>query len=79
MKNITITMDEEVARWARVEAARREMSVSRFLGALAREKMDAGAAYERARRSFMAIEPTGHSGGHMPTRDEIHDRAALRR
>lgn len=79
MKNITITMEDEVARWVRVEAARREMSLSRFLGEVAKEKMDADAAYERARRSFMAIEPTGHSGGHMPTRDEIHDRAALRR
>ena len=79
MRNVTVTMDEEVARWVRVEAARRDMSLSRFLGGLAREKMDADVAYEQARRSFMAIEPTGHSAGRMPTRDEIHDRAALRR
>ncbi len=32
MKNLTITMDEDVARWARRAAAEREMSVSRFVG-----------------------------------------------
>lgn len=79
MKNVTITMDEEVARWARIEAARHDMSMSRFVGQLVRDRMDADAEYERAMRAFFEIEPTGHSGGRMPTRDEMHDRAVLRR
>jgi hypothetical protein len=29
MKNVTITMEEEVARWARIRAAELETSVSR--------------------------------------------------
>jgi hypothetical protein len=34
MKNITITLDEETARRARVRAAERNISLSRYLGEL---------------------------------------------
>jgi hypothetical protein len=33
MKNVTITLDETVAQWARVEAAKAGMSLSRWIGA----------------------------------------------
>jgi hypothetical protein len=80
MKNVTVTMDEEVARWARVEAARQEMSLARFVGKLVREHMQERQTYERAMRAFMRTKPTGGGGGQpLPTRDEIHDRTALRR
>ena len=39
MRNVTITMEEEVADWARMEAARRNTSVSRLVGELLAEKM----------------------------------------
>ena len=39
MKNVTITLDEEVARWARIRAAERDTSLSRLVGKLLREKM----------------------------------------
>ena len=32
MKNVTITVEDSVLEWARVEAARRGTSVSRMLG-----------------------------------------------
>ena len=38
LKNVTVTLDEETARWARVEAARRDTSVSRLLGHLLRRE-----------------------------------------
>ena len=41
MKNVTITLDEETARWARVEAAHRDMSVSRLIAELLQEHMRA--------------------------------------
>lgn len=31
LRNITITLEESLARWARIEAARSDTSVSRFL------------------------------------------------
>ena len=39
MRNVTITLDEEVAHWARVEAAKRETSVSRLVGEMLGERM----------------------------------------
>jgi hypothetical protein len=79
MKNVTITLDEETARWARVEAAHRDMSVSRLIGQLLREHMRAQATYEEAMRGYLARAPTvlKDSGGY-PGREELHDRAGLR-
>ena len=31
MRNITVALDHEIARWARVAAAERDLSVSRFI------------------------------------------------
>jgi len=47
-----VTLEEDVARWARIEAARRDTSVSRLLGALLRERMsvNGGSAAEAVER-----------------------------
>ncbi len=39
LRNVTVTLEENVAQWARIEAARRDTSVSRLLGALLKERM----------------------------------------
>ena len=39
MKNVTVTMEDSVADWARMEAARRNTSVSRLVGEMLAEKM----------------------------------------
>ncbi|MGD8949612.1 MAG: hypothetical protein PVG62_02630 [Desulfobacterales bacterium] len=39
MKNVAITLDEEVARWARIMAAKKDTRVSRLAGEMRREKM----------------------------------------
>jgi hypothetical protein len=41
LRNVTVTLEEDVAQWARIEAARRDTSVSRLLGELLKEKMGA--------------------------------------
>ncbi len=41
LRNVTVTLEEDVAQWARIEAARRDTSVSRLLGALLKERMSA--------------------------------------
>ncbi|MBB5204626.1 hypothetical protein HNQ51_001940 [Inhella inkyongensis] len=48
LRNITITMEESVAEWVRMEAARRDTSVSRLVGELLAEKMRHDDAYARA-------------------------------
>jgi len=80
MRNVTITLDEEVARWVRVEAAKRETSVSRMVGEMLQEKMRSEDAYEMARRQFFAVEPRllRQEDGPLPSREELHDRAGLR-
>lgn len=48
MKNLTITVEDSVLEWARVEAARRGTSVSRMVGDFMAELMQREDAYERA-------------------------------
>ena len=52
LRNVTVTLEEDVAQWARIEAARRDTSVSRLLGALLKERMtsNSGFAAEAAAR-----------------------------
>jgi hypothetical protein len=52
LRNVTVTLEEEVARWARIEAARRDTSVSRLLGELLKERAAAetGSGAEAAER-----------------------------
>lgn len=57
MKNVTITMEDGVAEWARLEAARRNTSVSRLVGELLAEKMRHDDAYARAMNEWMARPP----------------------
>ena len=75
MKNVTITMDDKVADWARMEAARRNTSVSRLVGEYLAEKMRHDDAYERAMREALEFKSWGSSDGRYPTREETHDRS----
>jgi hypothetical protein len=72
MKNVTVTMEEEVANWVRVEAAKRNTSVSRLLGEILAEKMRHDDAYRRAMKEWMESEPLGTSTGPYLTREEIY-------
>jgi plasmid stability protein len=54
LKNVTITLEEDVARWARIRAAERETSVSRLVGELLREKMLEEQSYDAAMREYLA-------------------------
>ena len=76
MKNVTITLDEETAAWARVYAAQRNTSVSRFVGELLQERMRESREYEEAMRSFLRRQPVRLKRGRAryATRDELHDR-----
>ena len=80
LKNVTVTLDRDTARWARVEAARRNTSVSRMLGDLLRREMEEDAEYSAAMARYLAQEPGHHpaAAGERPTRDDLHDRDVLR-
>ena len=52
-RNVTVVLEDEVARWARHAAAERDTSVSRFLGDLLKERMLADRGYQRAMRAAL--------------------------
>ncbi len=78
LRNITITLEEDVARWARLEAARSDLSVSRLLGDILRERMLQEDGYERAMKRALARKPFLKSDGRYLPRDKAHDRYRLR-
>ena len=75
-KNVTITLDEETARWVRVEAAKRDTSVSRFLGSVLAEYRERIEGYESARAAFLAREPRRlrDAATALPSREVVHER-----
>ena len=86
MKNVTITLDEETARWARVEAAKAGKSLSRWIGEQLAEgrtrRGDQSASVER----FLAGPGFPGVTEDRPSREELyaerlfrrHERPALR-
>ncbi len=79
MKNVTITLEDNVARWTRIKAAEADTSVSRFVGEMLRERMQNEDAYEAAMREYLAVapQPIGQPGQAYPKREELYDRAVL--
>jgi hypothetical protein len=65
MKNVTITMDDAVADWARMEAARRNTSVSRLVGEMLAEKMRRTDAYQRGMQDWQNKDRHWSSDGAM--------------
>jgi predicted transcriptional regulator len=80
MRNVTITLKDEVLRWAKIWAARHDTSVSRLVSQILEERMRREQGYEAAMKGWMATKPVplGRQGDRYPTRDEIHDRERLR-
>jgi hypothetical protein len=76
VRNVTISLDDETALWARMEAARRDTSVSQFVGNLLRRQMRDDEEYARASRSYSrrSSAPLSAAGRSYPSRDEVHAR-----
>jgi len=76
VKNITVSVDDETYRRARVKAAERDTSVSalvkRFLTELAAEESDA----ERLKREERELRAriSSFSAGARLSRDDVHER-----
>jgi hypothetical protein len=80
MKNVTITLDEKIAAWVRVSAAREDKSVSRYVAEMLEKRMRESRDYANAMRRFLDREPSRINTARlpMPTRDEVHERTDLR-
>lgn len=78
LRNVTITMEEDVVRWARIEAAKQETSVSGLLSEILKQRMLAQDDYARAMRRSLARKPFLKTTGRYPSREEAHERNRIR-
>jgi hypothetical protein len=80
MKNVTITLAEDVAQWARVRAAQLNTSVSRMLGDMLRDLMDRDRNYQSTLKEYLSREPQvlSGSGEAYPQREGLHARSSIR-
>lgn len=81
MKNVTVTLDEDTAARARVKAAERKMSLSRYIGEVLRKELRHDDEYEAAYRAWRKSKPFPLKGPPQPypKREEIYDRPVFRR
>jgi Family of unknown function (DUF6364) len=74
-RNLTVQLDEEVIRRAKVLAAKRGTSVSGLVARELAELVAQDARYEEAwRRATEILARTVSRGGRTWRRDELHDR-----
>jgi hypothetical protein len=84
MKNITVSVDEEVYHRARVRAAELRTSVSALVCRFLKQTASVETENERLKRleqetvGRIQARQVGFSAGNRLKRDELHDRHALR-
>ena len=78
LRNIIVTLDEEVARWVRMEAARKETSVSRLLAGILRARMLEKDGYEDAMPRALARKAFNKTHGRYLSHEMAHNRVRLR-
>ena len=81
LRNVTFTLDDETFAKARVRAAERNLSLSRFMSELLARELRHDDAYESAYRTWRAAKPFALKGPaqRYPKREELYERAVLRR
>lgn len=79
MKNLTITLREDVAEWLRVEAAKAGSSMSAFVGGLLETRMGRGKDQMAGLEFFLSGPGFPGISADLPKREDIYDREALRR
>ena len=75
MKNITITLDEDVAARARVAAAQQGKSLSRYVSNLVERSLGRPVSQRDAVEAFLAGPPLPllNEDGTAPTTDQLND------
>lgn len=77
MKNVTVSVPEDVYRAARIRAAQEDSSVSALVADYLRSLGDREAEFSRleAQQKRIQAEIEGFSARHNVDRDSLHDRA----
>ncbi len=75
LRNITITVSEETARWARLKAAEENTSVSKLVGRMLEDQMRQSDQYRRAYERVKRIKPVpGFDASKRLNRVQVHER-----
>ena len=74
MKNVTITADEKVLKWARHEAVDKGISVSKLVGQILEEQMRPKDDYRRAYDRWMARKAFLKGPIEKMDREKLYDR-----
>ena len=75
MKNVTITVEEDVLRWARHQAAEKGSSVSKLVGRMLESEMRRNSSYWKAFEEWKNIKPIpGVDASKRMSREEVHER-----
>ena len=76
MKNLTITVNEDLAKWARIYAARHDTSISRLVSDILNKLMNEEEGYEGKMRRFLSRSPRRLKASEdtYPSREDLHER-----
>lgn len=76
MKNVTVTLPEKTLKWVRIEAAKQEKSVSKYLGTLLDERMHHDKTYDLEMQRLLSRTPVAlrETGQKLPSRDSLYSR-----
>jgi hypothetical protein len=74
LKNVTITLPEEVAHWARKKAADENISVSRLVAKMLEAQMRQTDDYQEAYRRWQNLQPMDIDAEHRLSREDAHAR-----
>ncbi len=76
MKNVTITLEDEVIQWAQGWAAKHNTSVSKLLGNVLKTKMAQEQGYEQSMQQYLSTpaKPLKTESDSYPDRDSQYER-----
>ena len=74
LKNVTVSLPEEVAHWARMKAAEEGTSVSRLIGKMLESQMRQTDDYGEAYRKWRDLPAINLDAGNRLSREEAHVR-----
>jgi hypothetical protein len=78
LKKITVTLEESLVRWTRVEAARSKLTVSRFFTSILEERRQRRNRCDAAMKRALSRKPFAKSDGKYLSREDVHNRDGLR-
>jgi len=75
MRNVTVSLTDELVRWARVWAAEHDTSISAMLSQILKDMMEKEVRYQSSMNDFLSMEARELSGGSAyPSRESLYDR-----